>query len=51
MTGETGGAMNELCYYSIKVPSGETLRVQESHILIGNIICSQVEQSFFGKGF
>ena len=51
MTGETGGAMDELCDYCIKVPSQETPRIQESHILIGHVICSIVEESLFGKGF
>lgn len=51
MTGETGGAMETLCDYCIKVPSSETPRVQEAHILIGHVICSLVEESLFGKGF
>lgn len=51
LTGETGGTMDELCDYCIKVPSAETPRIQESHILIGHIICSLVEESIFGNGF
>lgn len=51
LTGETGGKMAELCDYCIKVPSSSTPRIQESHILIGHIICSVVEESLFGKGF
>ena len=51
LTGETGGKMAELCDYCIKVPSTSTPRIQESHILIGHIICSVVEESLFGKGF
>jgi len=50
LTGETGGRMTELCDYCIKVPSSSTPRIQESHILIGHIICSVVEESLFGKG-
>lgn len=50
MTGEIGGRMTELCDYCIKVPSQETPRIQESHILIGHIICSIAEESLFGKG-
>jgi len=51
LTGEDGGQMKELCDYSICVPSNETPRVQEAHILIGHIICSVVEEGLFGKGF
>lgn len=51
LTGETGGQMATECDYCIKVPSKETPRVQESHILIGHIICSVVEEAIFGKGF
>ncbi len=51
LTGESGGVMKELCNYCICVPSDETPRIQESHILIGHIICSVVEEEIFGKGF
>lgn len=51
MTGETGGQMTDLCDYCIKVPARETPRIQESHILIGHIICAIVEETLFGKGF
>jgi D-sedoheptulose 7-phosphate isomerase len=50
-TGASGGKMAELCDYCIKVPSSETPRVQEAHILIGHIICAVVEEAIFGKGF
>ena len=50
LTGQNGGAMKELCDYCICVPSNETPRVQESHILIGHIICAVVEEELFGKG-
>jgi len=51
LTGESGGKMKDLCDYCICVPSKETPRIQESHILIGHIICSIVEEALFGKGF
>ncbi len=51
LTGDTGGKMADLCDYCIKVPSASTPRIQESHILIGHIICSVVEEALFGKGF
>lgn len=50
-TGGTGGKMAALCDYCITVPSVETPRIQESHILIGHIICAIVEEQLFGAGF
>lgn len=43
--------MADLCDYCIKVPSNCTPRIQESHIVIGHIICAIVEEEIFGKGF
>ncbi len=51
MTGAGGGKMKEYCDFCIEVPSSETPRIQESHILIGHIICAIVEETIFGKGF
>ena len=48
LTGFTGGKMDAMCDLCIKVPSGETPRIQESHILIGHIICCIVEEKLFG---
>jgi len=48
LTGERVGAMDELCDICIKVPSAETPRIQEAHILIGHIICCIVEEEIFG---
>ena len=47
-TGETGGKMKEICDYLINVPSKDTPRIQESHILLGHIICQLVEEIIFG---
>lgn len=49
LTGETGGRMNEICKYLIKVPSKDTPRIQECHVLIGHIICEIVEKNIFQK--
>jgi D-sedoheptulose 7-phosphate isomerase len=49
LSGKTGGKMNNLCKYLIKVPSTDTPRIQESHILIGHIICEIVEKEIFGS--
>ena len=47
-TGEDGGKMKELSDYLINVPSNDTPRIQESHILLGHIICELVEKNLFG---
>lgn len=47
MTGETGGKMKDLCDILLNVPSTDTPRIQESHILIGHTICELVEDKMF----
>jgi D-sedoheptulose 7-phosphate isomerase len=47
-TGATGGKMKEAGNYLINVPSTDTPRIQESHIMIGHIICELVEANIFG---
>ena len=47
-TGEKVGTMDSFCDICIKVPSPETPRIQEAHILIGHIICCLVEEEIFG---
>lgn len=42
-----GGKLEELVDYAIKVPSYHTARIQESHILIGHMLCQHVEQEMF----
>jgi len=49
LTGETGGQMKGLCDFLINVPSTDTPRIQESHIMIGHIICEIVESTLFPK--
>lgn len=46
-TGQTGGKMKDLCDVLINVPSSDTPRIQESHIMIGHIICELVEEALF----
>jgi D-sedoheptulose 7-phosphate isomerase len=46
-TGENGGKMAGLCDILIKVPSTETPRIQEMHILLAHIICALVEKEMF----
>ncbi len=49
MTGATGGAMRERADYLLNVPSCDTPRIQESHIMLGHIICEMVEARIFPK--
>ena len=49
MTGASGGLMKEFCDICIRIPSGETPRVQEAQILAGHTICSIVEEELFGN--
>ncbi len=49
LTGESGGKMKEMCNYLINVPGSDTPRIQELHILIGHIICENVEAIVFPK--
>ncbi len=49
LTGETGGKMKESCDYLFNVPSNDTPRIQESHIMLGHIICQLVEEKLFDK--
>ena len=46
-TGANGGKMNSICDIMIKVPSDDTPRVQEVHILVGHIICKIIEKEMF----
>ncbi len=48
-TGEAGGKMKELSDYLLNVPSDDTPRIQESHIMLGHIICEIVEHELFAK--
>jgi len=48
LTGETGGQMRDRCDYLIRVPSRDTPRIQEVHMLIGHVVCAAVETALFG---
>lgn len=47
LTGKKTSKMDELSHYCIKVPSYDTPRIQEAHIMIGHILCEIVETSLF----
>jgi D-sedoheptulose 7-phosphate isomerase len=49
LTGQGGGKMEETARMNIQVPSNNTARIQETHILIGHIICEIIECQMFPK--
>ena len=49
LTGLPGGLMKPFCDYLINVPSEDTPRIQEAHILIGHIICQLIESTLFPR--
>jgi D-sedoheptulose 7-phosphate isomerase len=49
LTGETGGKLKDYTDYLIAVPSKVTPHIQESHIMIGHVICYLVERELFGE--
>ncbi|AGR70820.1 D-sedoheptulose 7-phosphate isomerase [Burkholderia pseudomallei] len=48
-TGNRGGEMRELCDLLLEVPSADTPKIQEGHLVLGHIVCGLVEHSIFGK--
>jgi D-sedoheptulose 7-phosphate isomerase len=47
LTGEEGGKLKEIADTCICVPSNDTPRIQEAHILIGHILCEEIEKAIF----
>lgn len=50
LVGRDGGKMAAMADYAIVIPSNATPRIQESHILIGHILCDIIEKELFGGG-
>ena len=50
LTGITGGTLKAFSDYLINIPSADTPRIQESHIMMGHIICELVEEKMFERG-
>ena len=48
LTGETGGQLKSMCD-CICIPSQDTARIQECHIMVGHILCGLVEKAYFQK--
>ena len=47
LTGETGGKMNDRAEVLFRVPSKQTPRIQETHILLGHILCDLIDRELF----
>jgi len=45
-SGQDGGLMNGNCDLLLKIPSTDTPRIQEMHMLLGHIVCEIVEKAF-----
>ncbi|MCF8423379.1 MAG: D-sedoheptulose 7-phosphate isomerase [Bacteroidia bacterium] len=48
-TGETGGKMKDYAKYLVNIPSKDTPRIQECHMILGHTICELVEIALFPK--
>ena len=47
LAGNRGGPMRELCHYLLEVPSTDTPKIQEGHLVLGHILCGLVENAIF----
>lgn len=47
LTGNRGGPMKSLCEYLLEVPSSDTPKIQEGHLVLGHILCGLVENAVF----
>lgn len=46
LSGKGGGMMNKLCDHNLVVPSDDTARIQEMHILIIHTLCQIIDEGF-----
>jgi D-sedoheptulose 7-phosphate isomerase len=47
LTGNRGGPMRDLCNYLLEVPSSDTPKIQEGHLVLGHILCGLIENAMF----
>jgi len=47
LTGNRGGPMRELCDHLLEVPSADTPKIQEGHLILGHILCGLIEKAMF----
>jgi D-sedoheptulose 7-phosphate isomerase len=45
LTGGDGGALAPLCDHKVIVPSSDTQRIQECHIMIGHVVCELIDDA------
>jgi len=48
LTGNSNSPMQDLCKILIKIPSDKTPLIQECHLVIGHLLCEQIENKIFG---
>lgn len=48
LTGNNGGLMTHLCDVLMNIPSEQTPKIQEGHLVIGHILCGLVENAIYG---
>lgn len=48
-TGQSGGALLEMCDFLLRIPSTDTPRIQECHMLVGHTVCEVVEAGIFPR--
>jgi len=49
LTGNHGGPLRELCDVLLEVPSGDTPKIQEGHLVLGHILCGLIEDALFQR--
>lgn len=49
LTGSHGGSMQDLCDFLLEVPSNDTPKIQEGHLVLGHILCGLIEDSLFPR--
>lgn len=47
LTGNRGGPIGGLCDHLLEVPSSDTPKIQEAHLVLGHILCGLVERTMF----
>lgn len=48
-TGQSGGKLQSLSTWMLRMPSGKTARIQEGHAVLGHIICGLIEQAMYPR--
>lgn len=48
LTGNRGGPMPGLCDHILEVPSADTPKIQEGHLVLGHTLCGMIENAIFG---